>query len=203
MKKWVFGCIFVLAVACSALAILNVFGTKCSKAESEINIKDIGLELDSYKGVRVYNNGDEYVKDYGKNYSRDGYYYGLKWQCVEYVKRFYYDAKGHKMPDVYGHAKDFFDEAVRHGDINKKRGLVQYRNGENIKPEPDDLIVFTDSHYGHVAIVTEVTEEEIEVIQQNIYGSTRDRLKLVFKDGKYAVGGGTQRSPAGWLRKES
>lgn len=37
-----------------------------------------------------------------------GYYYGYKWQCVEYIKRFYYEAKGHKMPDSYGNAKDFW-----------------------------------------------------------------------------------------------
>ncbi len=198
MKKGVLGLVIVLVLACGTLFLIQQYGNKCSpKAGGEI-----GVEIDSYKGVEVYNNGKDYVKDYGKSYSKDGYYYGLKWQCVEYIKRFYYDAKGHKMPDVFGHAKDFFDEKVMQGEINKKRNLLQYRNGDNTKPQIDDLIVFTDTHYGHVAIITKVTDTEIEIIQQNIYENPRDRLRLTLKDGKYFVGGGTQRSPAGWLRKD-
>ena len=75
----------------------------------------------------------------------DFYYYGYKWQCVEYIKRFYYEAKGHKMPDVYGNAKDFFDANVEHGTLNEKRGLIQYKNGEDEKPKIDDILVFTDT----------------------------------------------------------
>lgn len=198
MKKWVLGVVIILFATCGTLFAIQQYGNKCSPVVSE----EIGAEIDSYKGVKVYNNGKDYVKDYGKNYSKDGYYYGLKWQCVEYIKRFYYDAKGHKMPDLLGHAKDFFDEAVKQGELNEKRNLVQYRNGDSIKPQPDDLIVFTDTYYGHVAIVTEVNDKDIEIIQQNIYGKTREKLKLTIKDGKYTVGGGNERSPAGWLRKD-
>jgi surface antigen len=198
MKKWVLGLVFILFAACGVLFAIQQYGDKCSPVVS----KEIGAETDSYKGVKVFNNGKDYVKDYGKNYSKDGYYYGLKWQCVEYIKRFYYDAKGHKMPDVLGHAKDFFDGSVKQGELNQKRNLLQYRNGDNIKPQADDLIVFTDTYYGHVAIVTEVTDKDIEIIQQNIYGKPRDRLKLTIKDGKYTIGGGNERSPSGWLRKD-
>lgn len=67
----------------------------------------IGKVIDSYKEVQVYYNGSDYSKNHGKNYSEDGYYYGYKWQCVEFIKRFYYLAKNHRMPDVYGNAKDF------------------------------------------------------------------------------------------------
>lgn len=159
----------------------------------------IGKVLDSYKGVDVYYNGDDYSKNHGKNYSKDSYYYGYKWQCVEYIKRFYYEAKGHKMPDIYGNAKDFFDDNVEHGKLNEKRGLIQYRNGEDEKPKADDLLVFTDTTFGHVVIITEVGDNYIEVIQQNIGNSSRDRFELEYKDGKYFVGG--KRVPAGWLRK--
>jgi surface antigen len=161
--------------------------------------KSIGKVIDSYKNVVVHYNGVVYTKAYGKNYSEDGYYYGQKWQCVEYIKRFYYDAKGHKMPDVFGHAKDFFDSKTPQGELNPRRDLIQYRNGENVKPEPDDLIVFTDTKYGHVAIVTEVGADYIEVIQQNIYGKTRERYTLITEGDKFFIG--TERKPAGWLRK--
>lgn len=160
---------------------------------------DIGVQTDSYKGVPVYNNGKDYGRSYGLNYSKDGYYYGYKWQCVEYIKRFYYDVKNHKMPDGFGNAKDFFDTKLSQGEFNKARGLYQYKNGENVKPEPDDLLVFTDSTYGHVAIVTEVGKDYIEIIQQNIFETPRQKLAMEEKDGKYFVG--TSRKPAGWLRK--
>jgi surface antigen len=162
--------------------------------------KMIGKEIDSYKNVPIYYNGILYTKAYGKNYSEDEYYYGQKWQCVEYIKRFYHVAKDHKMPDVYGNAKDFFDANVHQGELNKRRDLAQYWNGDNVKPEPDDLLVFTDTNFGHVAIVTEVTSNYVEVIQQNVYGKTREKYELIAKDNKYYVG--TKRKPAGWLRKE-
>jgi surface antigen len=162
--------------------------------------KIIGKEIDSYKNVGVYYNGIMYTKAYGKNYSEDGYYYGQKWQCVEYIKRFYYQAKGHKMPDVYGNASDFFDSNVPQGELNKRRDLVQYKNGGNVNPKPDDLIVFTDTNFGHVVIVTEATDNYVEVIQQNVHGKTRDKYELIIKDDQYYVG--TKRKPAGWLRKE-
>lgn len=162
--------------------------------------KIIGREIDSYKNIKVYYNGIIYTKAYGKNYSEDGYYYGQKWQCVEYIKRFYHQEKQHKMPDVYGNATDFFDSDVKQGELNKRRNLVQYKNGGNVKPCSDDLIVFTDTKFGHVAIVTEVTANYVEVIQQNVYGKTRKRYELLIKDGGYYVG--TKRKPAGWLRKE-
>ncbi len=162
--------------------------------------KMIGKKIDSYKNVNVYYNGILYTKAYGKNYAEDEYYYGQKWQCVEYVKRFYYQSKEHKMPNVYGNAKDFFDSNLNQGELNKCRGLFQYRNGGNVKPEPDDLIVFTDTKFGHVAIVTEVTSDYVEIIQQNVYGKTREKYELITKDNKYFVG--DKRKPAGWLHKK-
>lgn len=163
------------------------------------NQKEIGTVLDTYQGVPVYENGLNYTQSYGKNYSKDGYYYGQKWQCVEFVKRFFYDAKGHKMPNVYGNAKDFFDGTLPQGAYNSQRGLYQFRNGGYMKPAVDDLVVFQNSLFGHVAIITRVSDNEIEVIQQNIYASPRETYKLEVKNGNYIIGNG--KSPVGWLRK--
>jgi len=181
--------------------IILAGGVSCASNKSEQKDLDrknsVGAVLDSYKGVDVYYNGGSYTENHGKNYSRDGYYYGYKWQCVEYIKRFYYMVKGLKMSDVYGNAKDFFDSSTPQGKLNKKRGLVQYRNEDTEKPKADDLLVFTDNTYGHVAIITEVGEDYIEVIQQN-KASSREKFKLEEKQGKYFVG--EKRLPAGWLR---
>lgn len=186
-----------MAIVISSMIIITLIGCGVKILSSR---SMIGKELDSYKDVPVYYNGEIYTATYGENYSKDGYYYGYKWQCVEYVKRFYYDAKNHEMPDGYGNAKDFFDDNVKQGELNESRDLVQYRNGENVKPKVDDLIVFTEGEYGHVAIVTKVTDGYIEVIQQNVLGKPREKFELAMEDGQYYVG--TIQKPAGWLRKE-
>ena len=71
-------------------------------------IYHVGDIVDSYNGVPVYYNGDVgHVLE--RNTTSDGYNLGLKYQCVEFVKRYYYAHFDHKMPDAMGDAKDFFD----------------------------------------------------------------------------------------------
>ncbi len=162
------------------------------------NHSRVGTELDSYRGVQVYDNGLLFFGSHGRNYSPDGYYYGQKWQCVEYIKRFFHQAKGHRMPEVMGHAKSFFDESLPDGALSRRRGLLQYRNGSSEAPRADDLLVFADTEYGHVGIVTDVSPSAVEMIQQNVLFHTRQRLSLTVTNGHYFI---TQpRRPAGWLR---
>lgn len=154
--------------------------------------------LDTFRGVPVYDNGPIVTFSHGRHYAADGYYFGQKWQCVEFVKRFFYKAFNHRMPDVWGHAKDFFDQDTPAGKLNKKRGLLQYRNGGSVAPQPGDLVVFTNGLYGHVAIVSAVRSNQVEIIQQNIYGHPRDGYSLKSEDGRWVMGESYQ--PAGWLR---
>jgi|GEM_PF-596674 len=156
-----------------------------------------GTKIDEYKGVAVYSNGTDYLSSHGLNYSEDGYYYGYKWQCVEFVKRFYYEVYNHKMPDGAGNAKYFFNTMLEQGEFNQQRGLYQYWNGGDVKPQADDLLVFTKGKYGHVAIISAVGEDWVEVVQQNSEVS-RERLKMEAKDGTYTIFG--DKEPAGWLR---
>jgi hypothetical protein len=164
------------------------------------NSQKVGRVVDSYRGVPVYDNGLFFFRSYGKNFAADGFYCGQKWQCVEFVKRFFHDARNHKMPDAMGHAKSFFDENLPDGAVNARRGLRQYRNGSTNQPRVDDLLVFTDTKYGHVGIVTKVGTDSLEIIQQNILSGTRGQFSLVASNGHYFVT--APRRPAGWLRKE-
>lgn len=156
-----------------------------------------GTRIDEYKGIPVYSNGANYMSDHGLNYSEDGYYYGYKWQCVEFVKRFYYLEYGHEMPDGAGHAKYFYIPALKQGEFNEQRGLNQYHNGGDVKPKEDDLLVFTKGAYGHVAIISEVGDGWLEVVQQNSE-VPRERYTLSEKNGTYTIIG--EDTPAGWLR---
>lgn len=176
------------------------------KAVKKINLNSdykIGQPLDSLNGVKVYYNGGvDNVAE--RNVTKDSYNLGLKYQCVEFVKRYYYEHYNHKMPDAYGHAKDFFDPKIKDGELNPKRDLIQYTNSSKGKPEIGDLVIFSGSvlnRFGHVAIISKVSENEIEIIQQNPgpFSSSRETFVLKKKEGKYKI---ENNRLLGWLRKE-
>ena len=161
----------------------------------------IGQKLDSIDNVYVYYNGG--VDNVTERNTKDGYNLGLKYQCVEFVKRYYYEHYQHKMPDAYGHAKSFFDVNVSDGKINKRRNLIQYTNPSTLIPQKGDLIVFKGTlwnRYGHVAIISKVTETEIEIIQQNPgpFSSSREKIALVNQNNNWKI---NNDRISGWLRK--
>src|SRR6202007_2728599 len=100
----------------------------------------VGQKLDSLNGLYVYyNSGIDNVEE--RNKSSDGYNIGLKYQCVEFVKRYYYEFYKHKMPDTDGNAKDFFNKSIGDGELNPKRNLLQFINPSSSKSQVGDLII--------------------------------------------------------------
>jgi hypothetical protein len=172
-----------------------------SASSFTLNTVDLGDVIDTYNGVPVYYNG-KISNVFGRNVTADGYNLGLKWQCVEFVKRYYYQRKAHKMSSSYGHAKDFFDKKLSEVAFNKARGLMQYKNISKVKPQVDDILVFDGSSsnsYGHIGIISKVGETEIELIQQNWGSKTRKIIKLAEYKGNYTI---CDYYALGWLRKE-
>jgi len=193
-KRWISLLIGMLILSFGGLWIFK---------KSNLNTRrSVGQKIDSLNGVDVYYNGGvDNVK--GRNITADGYNLGLKYQCVEFVKRYYYEHLQHKMPDSYGHAKDFFDKSLKDGQKSKKRDLHQYTNPSNTKPKVGDLLIFDGTalnKYGHVAIISAVRATEIEIIQQNPgpFSQSRETFKLHNKDGKWEI---KNRRILGWLRK--
>lgn len=162
----------------------------------------VGDELDHLAGVRVYYNGG--VNNVvGRNLTPDGYNLGLKYQCVEFVKRYYYQRYGHKMPNSYGHAKSFYDPALKDGQYNKARGLLQYRNPGKKIPEIGNIVVYDGTmtnRYGHVAIVSNVNRgnNTVEIIQQNggLFSSTREVYSLTKVENTWLI---NHKRIKGWL----
>ena len=184
------------------ILILIVIGFFASKKVNLNPNYDVGQKVDSLNGVVVYFNGGVGNVD-GRELTKDGYNLGLKYQCVEFVKRYYFEQLNHKMPDSYGHAKDFFDSNVKDGKTNKQRNLTQYTNPSRSKPKADDLIIYsgtTLNKYGHVSIVSKVEEKEVEIIQQNPgpFGNSREKYELINEDGKWRI---NNDRILGWLRK--
>ncbi len=143
--------------------------------------KKFGEVVDSFNGVNVYYNGI-FSSSSERSLSEDGYNIGLKYQCVEFIKRYYLETYDHKMPNTWGHAKDFFDSSIPDGKVNSARGLFQHVNGGKTSPKVGDIIIFSPTllnRYGHVAIVSSVTENEIEIVQQNTpFVGTRESISI-------------------------
>ncbi|MFV0530661.1 MAG: CHAP domain-containing protein [Flavobacteriales bacterium] len=182
--------------------VLSFLGLWMSKNVNFNPNFEIGQKIDELNGVAVYYNGGvENIS--GRKLTDDGYNLGLKYQCVEFVKRYYYEELNHKMPDSYGHAKDFFDSNLKDGEINKQRNLTQFTNPSKSKPKVNDLVVYSGTilnKYGHVSIISKVTENEIEIIQQNpgSFGKSRERFDLAKEVGKWEI---KNNRILGWLRK--
>lgn len=120
--------------------------------------KNYGDPIGEYKGV-IANSSGACVAIYTGNCANLPVY--NKYQCVEYVKRFYKDAM---LVDV---SKWTGADAYQYYDVAPERNLDRYLNGESIPPQPDDILVFTNG-YGHVAIITAVGETTVTVIEQNV-----------------------------------
>ncbi|MEO8591133.1 MAG: CHAP domain-containing protein [Flavobacteriales bacterium] len=158
-----------------------------------------GDPLDSLNGVVVYCNGG-FSGNSGRSIV-DGYNIGLKYQCVEFVKRYYFERFQHRMPNSYGNAKDFFDTTIVDGTLNADLALLQFTNGSASMPEVDDLVVFDGwrgNPFGHVAIISRVGDGEVEVMQQNT-GSTRNTLDLDRVGDRWRIGSDRV---LGWLRRK-
>ncbi|WP_298423421.1 CHAP domain-containing protein [uncultured Kordia sp.] len=183
-----------------------IFCVGLLKLSQYVNVnpfRTVGEELDSFNNVSVYYNGAVNNVE-RRNVAKDGYNLGLEFQCVEFVKRYYYKHLNHKMPDSYGHAKDFFNPTVKDGKLNKQRNLIQYKNGSTSKPKINDILVFKSSWYnsfGHVAIVTKITKNSVTIIQQNagFYSNTRVSYDLIKEDNRWKI---LDNNIVGWLRKK-
>jgi surface antigen len=153
--------------------------------------------------IDTFNNVPVYLHQ-GKNTRHkapDGYNYGLEWQCVEFVKRYYYDHLNHKMPNTFGHAKNFYIRGLKDGQKNTARNLMQYTNKSKTQPRVNDLVIMdghTFNKYGHVAIVSKVSVNDIEIVQQNVGRMSRATFKLIHKNGVWEI---ENHLLLGWLRK--
>lgn len=195
IKKWAYMLLgFIVLSAC------GFWTFKKSNFQKDFYV---GQKIDSLNGVYVFYNGNV-GNVTGRNTTVEGYNLGLKYQCVEFVKRYYYEQLDHKMPDSYGNAKDFFEKTLKDGQKSNKRNLIQFTNSSKTKPQADDLIIFdgtTFNKYGHVAIISKVTENKIEIIQQNpgSFGKSREIFSLDNDSGKWEI---KNKRILGWLRKE-
>ncbi|MBI3735782.1 CHAP domain-containing protein [Candidatus Sumerlaeota bacterium] len=160
---------------------------------------DFGERLGDFNGVVLYSNGQAKPKYSGSEKCEvDGYVTGYKWQCVEYVVRYYKQVYGLEIRG--GHARDWFGLAG-------EKNLLQFANGGTTPPEVGDILCSNSGGWGHVAIIREVGPDYIIVIHQNWKNTADDlarRCPMESRDGHWFVKS-FPAAPAykwqGWLRK--
>lgn len=101
----------------------------------------------------------------------DGIYMGYKWQCVEFARRWLYVNKGYIFNDVTMAYEIFNMRSARDISSNTLVPLQAFKNGSQKKPETGCMLIWEEGgefeNTGHVAIVTEVTDDYVRIAEQN------------------------------------
>ena len=125
----------------------------------------------SKRGVEAYSNCNSECVIFSPNKWRDTYT-GIKWQCVEYARRWLLVNKGAVYGDV-DIAADIWDKVDHLTDVETQKSLPlqSHLNGSMQAPRVGDLLVYAKAfnQTGHVAVVTEVDLEagHLKVAEQN------------------------------------
>lgn len=122
--------------------------------------------------------------------------YGLEFQCVEFVNRFYTQVLGHRNMTRTGDADSYWFGA-------RDKGLVRFENGSSEAPKPHDILIFDlpdQNKPGHIGIVTEVFPDRVCTASQNA-PQWRECFALEVRSGGWHVIGTFAGMKAlGWSR---
>jgi hypothetical protein len=153
--------------------------------------------LGSYSGVNIYSNGSTSFASNDYNYYNNTNT-GMKWQCVEYVNRYYLIVYNKNIRIPGTNAVDYYSTA-------SQRMLYCYSNNSNVAPIVGDILCFGGG-LGHVAIIREVGSNYVKIAQQNGLNTTSDlnfTLTMNIVNGNYNISASNLSSSLyvqGWLK---
>lgn len=98
---------------------------------------------------------------------------GIKWQCVEYARRWLFVRKGCIFSNIDSANDMWFDLNYIERVVDGKRyRLIKHANGSPEPPKLDSILIYQKNSilpFGHVAIIVDVGTEYIRVAEQNYY----------------------------------
>lgn len=146
-----------------------------------------------HHGVPSYQNKGSSSPNY-----YDGVFTGLKYQCVEYARRWLLQVKGYTFTNV-DHAYEIYDlpEVVQAETTLSRPFLSIPSTSSDI--QHGDLIIYRKSNvfpHGHVAVASKVDKEYVYLSEQN-YSSKKWKDKYARKISKASLNDG---SIIGWKR---
>ena len=146
--------------------------------------------------VPAYSNGnDTYISD-DYNYLY-GVYMGIKYQCVEYARRWLFIRTGCVFGSIDG-AADMWTELTHVQRVVDGQcfALRKYPNGSPTPPRNESILIYqragTDMPYGHVAIIVDVLPGFIRVAEENYdayywSGNYSRQIPYAMKNGSYYI----------------
>lgn len=158
-------------------------------------IQTYGVTLgESYSGVPAYSNCQSACVVPEPN-KLNGTFTGIKWQCVEYARRWLLVNKGLVYGDV-DFAIDIWDSIhfFTRVSTGERVRLESRVNGSDQPPVRGDLLIYARTLYGtgHVAVVIAIDLESgtVEVGEQNYSNEPwpdkySRKLDLIRRDGKF------------------
>jgi CHAP domain len=145
-------------------------------------------------GVPAYSNCSAGCVVFVPN-TEQGVYTGIRWQCVEFARRWLLQHQGAVYGDV-DVAADIWDRIDHLDRIADRQALplTAYPNGSRQAPAVGDLLVYARAYLGtgHVAVITAVDlpARRIRVAEENYLnrkwpGDYAREIELVVRDGRY------------------
>lgn len=120
---------------------------------------------------------------------------GTKWDSAEFVSRYFISQYNH-TPIWHGPAKYWYKQGY---------GLKKLANCGSVVPQTGDMLVSEGGSHGHAAIVRDVSDHSVTVIQQNWFDSEKDAhytISMTSAGNHYCLADFGDGYPiAGWLRK--
>jgi glutathionylspermidine amidase/synthetase len=161
--------------------------------------------LGVYDGVKIYSSDYNKVDkskypnwNSYKNYESN-IFTGFRWQCVELARRYLLLTKKLTFADV-SMAYDIFNLTFLSNPMTgEKHPLNGYLNHYLVRPQVGSILIWKEGggyeHTGHVAIITQVHEDHVTIIEQNVLDSiwppgqdySRRLDAKVSLDGTYSI----------------
>lgn len=178
-----------------------------SAAAAEPTVVLHGLQGVTPHGTPAFSNQND--ETFTAEVSKSGHFAtGFRWQCVEFARRWLWDAKGLILPSIPMAAHIFYLGYVHDPALNRDVPTKSTRNGTTEPPVADSLIIYaqdSENFVGHVGVIVEATETYIRVADQNRFfhhweGKTYSKEFPVEKraDGTYWIIDAEAR-PLGWV----
>lgn len=150
-----------------------------------------GAVIGSFDGTAAHSNG---VNTGTGNSCAGSGKYGLQYQCVELVMRHFDTHWGLRW---YGNAADLLNNAPR------AQVDVFYNGDAAHPPRAGDMIVWNNTKWGHVALVTNVTSGYVDILEQNVWGAG-GTARLPRSGGRiHGPSGWGWADPAGWAHAKA
>jgi trypanothione synthetase/amidase len=145
--------------------------------------------------VPAYSNTDDENFIFERHYMH-GIFMGIKWQCVEYARRWLLLRKGCVFKNIR-HAADIWTNMTHVERVTDGQhfSLKAHPNGSPTLPKPDSFLIYSRSEeqpVGHVAVICDVGPDYVRIAEQNNkfhfwVGEYARQLPVIYKDGLYYI----------------